>query len=247
MRPAFQPVTRPVWRGSDRLQLGQARLVGVRVGEASSLGRLDGSLPEPLVSASNPRLGLAASLLRLVGAVGDGPRALPAPASIRIEGFGAVADAARRLLGSAGASPGADASVLLCSEGSCEPLRARGDALARAGARHLPVYLDVSAIVVGPLVEPETGTSCLRCQHLVRCDRDPAWPLVAAQLSTLAPGASAHTDLRSRVLSVVGAALAIEQLLAPVGEGSARDGTLEWTEGGLRRRSWPRHPECPLH
>jgi len=219
----------------------------VSVREASSLGHLDGSLPAQIVAATNPRLGLAAALLRLVGAVGDGPPHRPPPAAIRVEGFGAVADAARTLLDTAQASPGSDASVMLCGEGSCEPLRPRGDTLARLGTRHLPVYLDATVVVVGPLVEPETGTSCLRCQHLVRCDRDSAWPLVAAQLAT--PDAAKATDqtLAKRVLAVVAAALAIEQLLAPVGAGSARDGTLEWSDGGLRRRSWPRHPECPLH
>lgn len=246
MRPAFHPSVRPLWRSSDRLQVGPASLVGLSVPDATSLGTLDGSVPHQVIHASNPRVGLAASLLRLVGVVGDGPPRHPRPPAIRIEGFGSVADAARTLLGTAQASPGSEASVMLCGEGSCEPLRQRGDALARVGTRHLPVYLDAASIVVGPLVEPRTGTSCLRCQHLVRCDRDPAWPLVAAQLST-DPGRETTDTVLRRVLSVVAAALAIEQLLAPEGMGSARDGTLEWSEDGLRRRSWPRHPECPLH
>ena len=36
--------------------------------------------------------------------------------------------------------------------------------------------------VVGPLVLPG-HTGCLRCQHLHRCDRDPSWPHLAAQLA----------------------------------------------------------------
>lgn len=250
MRPAFHPGARPVWRGSDRLQVGAASLVGVSSLDARSLGTLDGSLPQQIVATHNPRLGLAASLLRLVGAVADGPRPLHAQPGIRVEGFGLVADAARQLLGGVEASPGTEASVLLSGEGSCEPLRPRGDALARLGTRHLPVYLDGTSVVVGPLVEPSTGTSCLRCQHLVRCDRDPQWPLVAAQLSTPDRGggeSSAEPTTAHRAMAVIAAALALEQLLAPVGTASARDGTLEWSDGGLRRRSWPRHPECPLH
>ena len=250
MRPAFQPAARPVWRGTDRLQVGSASIVGVSSLDARRLGSLDGSLPHQVVAGHNPRLGLAASLLRLVGAVADGPSPPQQQEPIRVEGFGSIADAARELLGEAQASPGSEASILLCGEGSCEPLRTRGDALARLGTRHLPVYLDATSIVVGPLVEPSTGTSCLRCQHLVRCDRDPQWPLVAAQLATPPQGVSQAVvapGVVQRALSVIGAALALEQLLAPVGMGSARDGTVEWSDGGLRRRSWPRHPECPLH
>lgn len=57
---------------------------------------------------------------------------------------------------------------------------ARGHLDSETGMPHLHVGLTAEAVVVGPLVVPGE-TSCLRCVHLHRRDRDPHWPLRAVQ------------------------------------------------------------------
>jgi len=52
---------------------------------------------------------------------------------------------------------------------------------------HLPVVFGDESVRVGPLVRPGVG-ACVRCLHLARRDREPAWPVIAAQLAgTRAP------------------------------------------------------------
>src|SRR5215217_3579448 len=54
-------------------------------------------------------------------------------------------------------------------------------ALAGGRVPHLVAGVRETTAVVGPLVLPGR-TGCLRCADLHRADRDPAWPVVAAQL-----------------------------------------------------------------
>jgi hypothetical protein len=55
------------------------------------------------------------------------------------------------------------------------------------GVPHLPVVFGDESVRVGPLVRPGVG-ACVRCLHLARRDREPAWPVIAAQLAgTRAP------------------------------------------------------------
>ena len=123
--------------------------------------------------------------------------------------------------------------------------------------------------VVGPLVLPGL-TSCLRCQHLHRCDRDPSWPRLAAALA----GRSTPGPACDLALSALVAALAAGQALQaldgdlptvepdhsqPSDRGDPRHGATSITRlppvvGGtlelslhdwqLRRRSWPVHQRC---
>lgn len=51
---------------------------------------------------------------------------------------------------------------------------------------HLPVVFGERAAVLGPLVVPG-DSPCLRCAEEHRIDRDPAWPVVAAQLLASGP------------------------------------------------------------
>jgi hypothetical protein len=51
-----------------------------------------------------------------------------------------------------------------------------------AGVAHLAVEVRDTVGVVGPLVLPGR-TACLRCLDLTRADRDPDWPVLAAQLT----------------------------------------------------------------
>jgi hypothetical protein len=52
---------------------------------------------------------------------------------------------------------------------------------------HLPLVFGDESVRLGPLVRPGTS-ACVRCLHLERRDREPAWPVIASQLAgTRAP------------------------------------------------------------
>jgi hypothetical protein len=108
---------------------------------------------------------------------------------------------------------------------------------------HLAVSVRELTGIVGPLVLPGT-TSCLHCQELQRADRDPRWPSLALQFAQVTDGLRCPATLAALV-----AATATFQVLGHLdGDTPATlEGSLEVTlpDWRLRRRSWPRHPECP--
>lgn len=126
--------------------------------------------------------------------------------------------------------------------------------LQRAGTAHLSVRLRDGVGLVGPLVIPGV-TSCLHCADLHRCDRDAAWPAVAAQLR-------GHVGTADRATLLATAALALAQIdpvIAAVRAGPDRpaDGltpsppsTLSTTlevdvrAGSILARRWSPHPLC---
>lgn len=122
------------------------------------------------------------------------------------------------------------------------------------GAVHLVAEVRDTVGVVGPLVVPGRSP-CLRCLDLHRSDRDPAWPLLAAQLS----GPWRGTAACDGTLAVAVAAQAcLQALLAldaldPAGSGgplpATAGGTLELAlpDWRWRRRSWRLHPDCCCH
>lgn len=111
------------------------------------------------------------------------------------------------------------------------------------GTAHLQVAVAPGRGSVGPLVLPGL-TSCLRCADLHRRDRDPQWPLLAAQLCV--PPRPEHAGDVATALSV--AAAAVVQVLAFLdGEHpDTVDGSLELQlpDRRLRRRSRPPHVDC---
>lgn len=117
-------------------------------------------------------------------------------------------------------------------------------AMHAAGLAHMLVGVRETTAIVGPLVLPGSS-SCLRCTHLHRCDRDPAWPMLAAQLSTPRQGIAEPCDV---VLASLTAAIGALQGLAFLdGETPATlGGTLELSLPGwqIRRRTWMPHPNC---
>lgn len=136
-----------------------------------------------------------------------------------------------------------DLAVLAVDTGTPEPRL--GDRLVRAGVPHLYAGVHDTTGVVGPFVLPGR-TSCLRCHHLHRTDRDPGWPSVAAQLTA---GGRHRGEACDTVLATAVAAHAVLQLLAVVdgaGPPPAVDGTIEISQGDgrVRRRSWTAHPAC---
>jgi len=112
---------------------------------------------------------------------------------------------------------------------------------------HLAVVVAAERVVVGPLVRPGEGP-CLRCLHLHRCDRDPAWPQLAAQLAS-APPSGAEPCRGESASATAAAGLVCLQVLAhldgvvrPVSTGRTLDLTLP--DGLVERRRWTPHPRC---
>lgn len=128
---------------------------------------------------------------------------------------------------------------------SVEPVDAtlRG-VLVDAGVPHLVVGVRETTAVAGPLVLPGL-TGCLRCADLHRTDRDPAWPVVAAQLAGVRRRRDEPCDV---VLATVAAGVAALQCLAHLdGRPVAATGAsleLALPDWRLRRRGWPPHPRC---
>jgi bacteriocin biosynthesis cyclodehydratase domain-containing protein len=118
--------------------------------------------------------------------------------------------------------------------------------LCRDQVPHLAVSASEAIGVVGPLVLPGRS-ACLRCLDLTRAERDPAWPLILAQLAGHAATSPVACDA---VLTAMVAAQAAAQALAFIDRGPAApavvSGTLELVLPGWqwRRRTWRPHPEC---
>lgn len=118
-------------------------------------------------------------------------------------------------------------------------------ALQRSRVPHLAVLASEAVGIVGPLVQPGT-TACLRCLDHTRAERDAAWPLILAQLSSRG-GDLPHCDA---TLATAVAAQAAAQAIAfadhaPLA-GATANGTLELVlpSWQWRRRTWQPHPAC---
>jgi hypothetical protein len=114
------------------------------------------------------------------------------------------------------------------------------------GVPHLAASASEAIGVVGPLVLPG-HSACLRCLDLARTERDPAWPLILAQLASQAAADPLGCDT---VLATMVAAHAAAQALTFLDQGAegaaVTNGTLELVLPGWqwRRRTWPPHPRC---
>lgn len=120
--------------------------------------------------------------------------------------------------------------------------------LMREGIPHLCATAAEAIAVVGPLVTPGRS-ACIHCIDLTRRDRDPAWPLIAAQLA----GGQPSPPACDAVLATAAATQAAAQALAFIdGADAARpspaavNGTLELVmpDWRWRRRTWPVHYDC---
>lgn len=156
----------------------------------------------------------------------------------------AVADAIRRARpGSAAATSYSEvADLLIAAEG--HPVRPQLRAVLHSErGPHLIAGVWGSSAVVGPLVVPGL-TSCLTCADLHRSDRDPAWPVLASQLTG---SAQRSTPSEVAVCALTAAMTAVQALAFLDGERPATfDGTLEFRlpDWRVRRRHWSRHSEC---
>jgi hypothetical protein len=117
--------------------------------------------------------------------------------------------------------------------------------LHRQRLAHLAVCIGEAIGVVGPLVQPGR-TACLRCLDLARADRDPAWPLILAQL----PASRMDVTAGDPVLATAVAAQVAGQALAFADRSelatATANGTLELALPAWqwRRRTWQPHQAC---
>jgi hypothetical protein len=155
----------------------------------------------------------------------------------------AAADAVRRVAPDVDVSPvrsGTGCVLVQVGSRGANALAARG--FRERGVPRLDVVIRDGVVIVGPLVVAG-GSPCARCLDLHRSDRDPAWPMVAAQLVT----ARDTPEPCTVATALAGAACAIAEVLDFVDEraGRTRGATVEITGAGrLRRRSWAPHPAC---
>lgn len=143
--------------------------------------------------------------------------------------------------GAISAAPGRSLLVLAPAGAAMSP-----EWLRRVRRRpHLVVMVRETTAQIGPLVMPGESP-CLRCLELARADRDPAWPVLAAQLV----GEARAVEPCDVALASAAASLAAMYLLGWIDDPSARSsligGTLELAlaELALRRRTLVAHPDC---
>lgn len=203
---------------------------------------------------------LFASLID-AGVVTPSARGRGRTAEVRIHGRGPLSDLLAGALRCSGArithsnrtNTGAPARptdlVVLADDLVADPRMVRE--LHAAGIAHLQVRVRDGVGLVGPLVIPGV-TSCLRCADLHRCDRDAAWPAVAAQLRHTVGSADRATVLATaalalnqvdRVIRAVRAGADVDRQAEPP---PALDTTLEFdvNVGSVVARRWSRHPRC---
>ena len=117
--------------------------------------------------------------------------------------------------------------------------------LQRRRLAHLAVCVREAIGVVGPLVRPGRS-ACLRCLDLARADRDPAWPLILAQLPPGRMDVTAGDAVLAAAVAAQGAAQAVafadrSELVAATTNGTLELALPDWQ---WRRRTWPPHPAC---
>ena len=110
----------------------------------------------------------------------------------------------------------------------------RAARLAAEDTPHLPIELAGDRVVVGPLVVPGR-TACIACLHADRRDRDPEWPLVAAQLL-------ARPSVATEPLLLVEAAALAARLLRTGDAG--RSVVLTAADGQRETRAHRPHAAC---
>lgn len=147
-----------------------------------------------------------------------------------------------------------------------------GEPWRQARVPHIPVVFDGPLVTVGPVVEP--GGPCLRCLDLARCDRDPSWPLVLAQVAGFDATDAGEPprspdEIVARALAVAVAVAAVHDLAVRrrsprrpsrphgptqhatllAGEPGGVHASTTWRLPGpdVQRHEWHVHPRCPAH
>lgn len=154
-------------------------------------------------------------------------------------GIGEVASAeATELARTPGIRP--DLAVLLGT-----PVPELGASLMRDRIPHLAASAGEAIGVVGPLVLPGKS-ACLRCLDLTRVARDPAWPLILAQLQGRQPDPLACDAPLAAAVAAQAAAQALAFIDRRGAPGAVLNGTLELVLPAWqwRRRTWQPHRDC---
>jgi len=209
------------------------------------------SLPSELRRQLTPVLAAAS----LAGQDADGGVRLLARRSatmVHVRGSGPIADLVTDLLTRSGLAAAADVEqpwrrdrqpdlvVLIGHPGPAEIIELQRQRLA-----HLAVCVSEAIGVVGPLVRPGR-TACLRCLDLARAERDPAWPLILAQLPADRMDATASDGVLATAVAAQAAAQAVAFADRSELAAATADGTLELALPAWqwRRRTWRPHQAC---
>lgn len=221
-------VTRP----DAAVAIGRRLAAGVRISDAGAIGAAVATM---LATAGVGRIWVAdfdPVRERDLGALSYEPADLGKPRSVALAGHLSRLAPSTEL----SSAPDPDASLTVVVAGPAgAPM---GGQLVRNHQPHLHLAAQDAGWQVGPLVIPG-HTPCANCLELFRQERDPRWPLVAAQSRTGSCGA---------VQIASGAAIAAREVLVFL-QGdlpATAGGTLELAEPGWqpRRRSWVAHPRC---
>ncbi|NHN56480.1 hypothetical protein G9U51_11895 [Calidifontibacter sp. DB0510] len=171
---------------------------------------------------------------------------------VTVDGPGPVAEAITSVLTAMGCSvlPAAVARVvrhrldLVVVVGSEAVPARRLDAWQRIGSRVLPVAVTADRVDLGPLLGAAEGP-CAECVDLARCDLDPAWPALAAQL-VLPP--SEDGDVATVPELVAGAAGLAGLVLRGLSSGQELPPgislSLATPATTIGHHLWRRHPLC---
>lgn len=216
-------------------------------------------LPRPL----RERLAAELATVSLARRDGDGgARALARrlDAQVRVHGSGRIAAAIASLLAASGVGLVASADLAGGAQPRTpSPSTPRPDlavlvgrhsmdlrvSLMRQRIPHLAASADEAIGVVGPLVIPGRS-ACLRCLDLSRTERDPAWPLILAQLAGRKPDPVACDAPLAAAVAAQAAAQALGFIDRPATAAAAVNGTLELVLPAWqwRRRTWEPHRDC---
>lgn len=117
--------------------------------------------------------------------------------------------------------------------------------LVRMRTAHLQVRLRDGRGVVGPFVLPGR-TSCLRCADLTRCDYEPEWPLLSAQLLGTVGQASTATVLATAAFALAQLESLIDGIDPALPETADCTMELNFAAAGttVHTRLWSKHPHC---
>lgn len=140
-----------------------------------------------------------------------------------------------------GADPGTAPPALVVIAAHWVVAPARHLPWLRADVPHLAVVDDEAGWRIGPLVTPGHGP-CLRCLELERRDRDPAWPVIAAQLEGR-PSPPAPRGIRTLVDAAAIAAGAVDDHLR-TGATALTGRSVRLAAGDPQATEHPPHPEC---
>jgi hypothetical protein len=120
----------------------------------------------------------------------------------------------------------------------------RRDRLTAAGLAHLPATVLEDCARVGPLVRPGE-TPCLACVDLHHADRDPAWPVLLAQLTADTHPVPACDVALATLVAALTARLALAYLDGPATPAQAGAAyALTGRDAVPRARTYGFHPAC---